>query len=76
MEKNKYQNELDKFEGKIVEVETFSLSKVRGTCIAISKDHLNIILESEEKDDTSKKFIKTITLFKNIQSIKRNKEEK
>ena len=75
--KNKYTEEFEKFEGKRVEVTTFSLEKIRGICLALSKEHINVILESEEKDEKNpKKFIKTTTLFKNIQAIKRYEESK
>ena len=55
---------IDNFIGKTIEVSNLVGDKVRGKCIAISKNHLNVIVETEED----------IIIIKNISGIKRNKK--
>lgn len=58
-----YMQNLEKFQGEIVEVKDMFGEIIRGICLAIYKQHLNIIVETED----------SIIVVKNPQSIRRSK---
>ncbi len=61
---NPFAENLEKFHGETVEVTTVLGDKTRGECLAITKHHLNIIIDTG----------KDIIIIKNVYSIKRNKK--
>lgn len=61
--KDSYIDDLKSFVGKIVEVEKLAGEKVRGKCLSISFNHLNVIIETEEQ----------VIVLKNISSITKSR---
>lgn len=57
-----YTTDIRNFVGKIVEVEKLTGDKIRGKCLSINFNHLNVVLEVNGN----------IVIIKNIQSITRN----
>lgn len=61
-----YAEAMFKFHGEVIEVKDIFGETIRGTCIAIFKPHLNVILETKD----------SIIIIKNPQLIRRDKETK
>jgi hypothetical protein len=61
-----YGDEIRKFTGQTIEVKDIMGNIVRGKCLGIKMNHLNVVVDTG--DD--------IVICKNIQSIRRNKKTK
>ena len=59
-----YMENLAKFNGKIIEVKDVFGETIRGTCIAIYKPHLNVIIETKD----------SVFIIKNPMTVRRDKD--